>query len=193
MKPMYFNKQICSISYFHLMFLLIQTKPCKNLTLKKQVYLVKSSTRLIVIFGFQYETHSTGPSSLESTWLSSTTWSNQHKSVLGLWQCKKNTKIRESQRIIDTHIAKQIKTCYYEEYWIINHDESLLIEGNECNYQIFLLLMFFNEFISAEVNVEHFYKTSQLTLIHLQPRTINTMLSIKNTDAGPPVKNFTTT
>lgn len=42
----------------------------------RQVYLVKSSTKFIVMFGFQYAIHSTGLSSLLSTWASPTTWIN---------------------------------------------------------------------------------------------------------------------
>lgn len=36
----------------------------------KYAYLVKSSTKLIVTLGFQYEIHSTGASSLRSSWAS---------------------------------------------------------------------------------------------------------------------------
>jgi len=44
---------------------------CQKLNESKETYWVKSATKLIVIFGFQYETHSTGPSSLESSSLES--------------------------------------------------------------------------------------------------------------------------
>lgn len=59
------NKCCCCWFLFFFLFFLFC---CGELVGK---YLVKSSTRLIVIFGFQYEIHSTGPTSLASTWISS--------------------------------------------------------------------------------------------------------------------------